>query len=154
MEIFTKNPTQTKKLGEKLAKEILSGKIKTRVLALVGELGGGKTTFLQGLGKGLKIKEKILSPTFILMRVFQISTPKFQKFYHFDCYRIKTEREILKLGFKKIIKEPKNLIAIEWAEKIKRILPKNTLWIKFKIRGKKEREIEILKGRKVLKHYE
>jgi len=71
---FTTHPNQTKKLGKIVAKKILKikRKRKAQVLGLEGDLGGGKTTFLQGFAKGLGIKEKILSPTFILMRKFQI----------------------------------------------------------------------------------
>jgi tRNA threonylcarbamoyladenosine biosynthesis protein TsaE len=142
---LTRSEKGTKKLGEKIGKEILKKKLDkiARTLALEGDLGGGKTTFLKGFAKGLGIKEKILSPTFILFRKFQIPNSKFQNFYHIDCYRIEKEREILNLGFKEIIKDPKNIVAIEWADKIKKILPKKILKIKFKILGKKEREILI-----------
>lgn len=144
MKIITKNAGQTIKIGEIFGKEILKEKFKkTLILALQGELGGGKTTFLKGLAKGLGVKGKILSPTFIIFRKFQIKNPKFKNFYHFDCYRIKKLNEILGLGFKMIIENPKNIVAIEWANKIKKILPKETLWINFKFKKPKEREIEI-----------
>jgi tRNA threonylcarbamoyladenosine biosynthesis protein TsaE len=142
---LTKSEKATEKLGEKIGKKILKEKLdKTaKILALEGDLGGGKTTFLKGFAKGLGIKEKILSPTFILFRKFQIPNSKFQNFYHIDCYRIEKEREILNLGFREIIKDPKNIVAIEWADKIKKILPKKVIKIKFKIFGKKERKILI-----------
>jgi tRNA threonylcarbamoyladenosine biosynthesis protein TsaE len=142
---LTKSEKETEKLGEKIGKKILKEKLdKTaKILALEGDLGGGKTTFLKGFAKGLGIREKILSPTFILFRKFQIPNSKFQNFYHIDCYRIEKPREILSLGFKGIIKNPKNIVAIEWAEKIKKILPRKVIKIKFKILEKKEREILI-----------
>lgn len=147
MEIFTKSFFQTKKLGQILGKEILKSpqKQKALILGLKGDLGGGKTTFLQGLAKSLRIKEKILSPTFVIMRKFQIPNLKgdFKNFYHIDCYRIQKPKEILDLGFKKIISDPKNIVAIEWAEKIKKILPKETIWINFDFINKKTRKIEI-----------
>lgn len=155
-EILTYSPIQTKKLGQTLAKKILkiSPKKKAVVLGLVGDLGGGKTTFLQGFAKGLGIKQKILSPTFIIMKKFQIPNPKlqtnfkfqlpkFQTFYHFDCYRIERPKEILALGFKEIILNPKNIVVIEWAEKIRKILPKNTILIKFEFIDRKTRKIKI-----------
>jgi tRNA threonylcarbamoyladenosine biosynthesis protein TsaE len=144
--VITKSPTQTEKLGKILAKEVLKMK-RGIVLALEGDLGGGKTTFLKGFARGLKIKEKILSPTFILMRRFEIKNRKIKNFYHFDCYRIENEKEILNLGFKKIISLPKNLVAVEWAEKIRKILPKNVFLIKFKILGEKKREISLGYGK-------
>jgi tRNA threonylcarbamoyladenosine biosynthesis protein TsaE len=142
---LTKSEKETEKLGEKIGKKILKGKLdKTaKILALEGDLGGGKTTFLKGFAKGLGIREKILSPTFILFRKFQIPNSKFQNFYHIDCYRIEKEKEILNLGFREIIKDPQNIVAIEWADKIKKILPKKVIKIKFKIFGKKERKILI-----------
>jgi tRNA threonylcarbamoyladenosine biosynthesis protein TsaE len=142
---ITKSEKETEKLGEEFGKKILKEKPgKTaKILFLEGDLGGGKTTFLKGFARGLGIREKILSPTFILFRKFQIPNSKFQNFYHIDCYRIETAKEILNLGFREIIKDPKNIVAIEWAEKIKKILPKKVLKIKFKILGKKEREILI-----------
>lgn len=158
MEIFTTSPGQTKKLGKILAKEIwhfLSSK-KALVLGLEGDLGGGKTTFLQGLAKGLGIREKILSPTFVIMRKFPISNgarqsgrvagglePQFLNFYHIDCYRIEKSKEILDLGFKEIISNPKNIVAIEWADRIQKILPGDTIIFKFSLVAKKKRKIMI-----------
>jgi len=113
------------------------------ILGLTGELGSGKTTFLKGFAKGLGIKEKILSPTFIIMRKFSISHSFFQNFYHFDCYRIKKPKELLILDFKKIISNPKNIVCLEWVEKIKKILPKNNLIIKFDFINSKTRKITI-----------
>ena len=143
MEILTNSYQQTKKTGEILAKEILKTKFKKSalVVGLEGDLGSGKTTFLKGFAKGLGIKEKILSPTFIIMRKFEIRNSKFENFIHIDCYRIKGPKEILALGFKEIISYPKNIVAIEWADKIKKILPKNSLILKFQFLNKNSRKI-------------
>lgn len=141
---LTNRPFETKKLGEVLAKKIL--KIKTQkkalVLCLEGDLGSGKTTFLKGFAKGLGIKEKILSPTFIIMRKFPI--PNSQTFYHIDCYRILKPKELLDLGFKEIISHPKNIIVIEWADHIRKIIPKETIWLRFDFIDKKRRKIELM----------
>ena len=135
-EFLTTSPSQTKKLGERLAKGIKKKRLKETafVIGLEGELGGGKTTFLQGFAKGLGIKERILSPTFVILK-------KFKNFYHIDCYRIKKPKELLDLGFKEIISNPKNIIVIEWANKIKNIMPKDTIWIDFKFVNEKKRRI-------------
>lgn len=145
---LTKNPTQTKKVGIILAEKILGSyfhRKKAVIFGLKGDLGGGKTTFLQGFARGLKIKSKILSPTFVLMKRFEIPFPKKQQkygdFYHIDCYRTNSSKEISDLGFQEIISEPKNIIAIEWAEKISEILPENTIWIKFIVIDKNTRKI-------------
>ena len=133
----TKSFQDTQKLGQDFAQEVLDLQKKSGaiVLCLEGNLGGGKTTFLQGFAKGLGIKEKILSPTFVIMK-------KFGNFYHFDCYRINKPEEILELGWKEIISDPQNIVAIEWPEKIKKYLPKNTIKADFKFINEETREIE------------
>jgi len=143
MEVVTKNQRETKKLGKAVAEKILTRKIKKRIIVLKGELGSGKTTFIKGFAQGLGIKEKILSPTFVLIRKFQIPNSKFQTFYHIDCYRIEKTREILSLNFKEIISNPQNIVAIEWGEKIKKILPKKAIWIKLGFLNSKFRRIKI-----------
>jgi tRNA threonylcarbamoyladenosine biosynthesis protein TsaE len=140
---LSKSAGQTKKLGESLAKELLKEKEQKGafVLGLEGDLGGGKTTFLQGFARGLGIKQKILSPTFIIMRKFEIRNSKFKYFYHIDCYRIQKVKEILDLGFKEILSRPENIVAVEWAEKISKILPKDILTLEFEFINKETREI-------------
>ena len=157
---LTNNSLQTKKLGEGLAKKLLKtvcgkGAI---VVGLTGNLGGGKTTFLQGFAKGLGIKERILSPTFVIMKRFKIKIKDvilrgascfapckgFKNFYHIDCYRLQNPKEILDLGFRALISNPQNIVAIEWAERIKKVLPRNTIWIKFEFLGKNERRIIVI----------
>ncbi len=146
---LTKNPSQTKKLGEKLVQEILNSPFpkETLVLGLKGDLGGGKTTFLQGFAKGLGIKEKILSPTFIILKKIKMQSASwrtnFKNFYHIDCYRIEKPRELLSLGFKKIITNPQNVVAIEWADRIDKILPAKTIIINFEFVDQKTRKITI-----------
>ena len=71
--ILTKNPSQTKRLGKILAGELLKvSRKRALVIGLIGDLGGGKTTFLQGLAIGLGIKKRILSPTFVIMKKFKV----------------------------------------------------------------------------------
>lgn len=132
----TKSFQETQKIGEDFAKEIVKNNSRgaAAVLALEGNLGGGKTTFLQGFAKGLGIKEKILSPTFVILK-------HFENFYHIDCYRLNNPEEILELDFKSIIKNPKNIVAVEWPEKIKDLLPQGTIWIELKFVDENKREI-------------
>lgn len=136
---LTTSPRQTQKLGEKIArglfKETKSGS-GAKVLGLAGGLGGGKTTFLQGFARGLGIKEKILSPTFIIIR-------RIKNFHHVDCYRVKESKELLDLGFKEIISDPGNIVAVEWADRIKKIMPKETIWLGFEFVDDKTRKITI-----------
>lgn len=145
-EYISISPSQTKKIAKNLAKEILNNfKIKKAlVIALEGELGSGKTTFLKGFVRILNIKEKeIVSPTFIILRRIPISYKKFRNFFHVDCYRIKNEKELKELNFFSILKDWENIIAIEWAEKIKRFLPKETVYLNFEILNKQQRKIVV-----------
>ena len=153
MSIFlSQNAAKTKRIGENLARKILqnkSGRKKALVLGLIGDLGGGKTTFLQGFAKGFGIRERILSPTFVIMKKFQLfNCPIVQllNFYHIDCYRIQKPKEILALGWKEIINNPQNIIAVEWADKIKRHLPKDKIMITFEVIGKNRRKIYCISG--------
>lgn len=140
------SPFQTEKLGRELAKEILKHPLQkgAAVVGLMGDLGGGKTTFLKGFARGLGTKDKILSPTFIILKKFQVPGSEFQWFYHIDCYRIKEPKEILALGFQEIITGPKNIVCVEWADRIKKILPKESILLEFKFKGKNKRGITLI----------
>ena len=146
---LTGNPHQTKKLGRNLAEQFLRTKQdkKAVIIGLEGDLGSGKTTFLQGFAAGLGIKEKILSPTFVILKKFKTAKAKGRWFYHVDCYRIKKAEEILELGFKEIISDSRNIIAIEWFGRIKKILPADCPILKFQIINKNSRKIWLLKKR-------
>lgn len=137
MEIITKSAEETLNLGKNIGSSLKGGEI----LALVGELGAGKTTFIQGLAKGLGIKNKIVSPTFILMRSYK---EKFN-FYHLDLYRLENnvENEVRELGLFDIWKRKENIIAIEWSEKIENLLSDDTIFITFKNTDENERKIII-----------
>jgi tRNA threonylcarbamoyladenosine biosynthesis protein TsaE len=135
-EFFAKNLNDTKKLAKDVAEKIRKTKKNKSaiIIALQGDLGAGKTTFVQFFAKTVGIKNKLTSPTFVLMK-------KYKNLYHIDCYRIRDAKDILALDFKEIISIPQNIVLIEWAEKIKKILPKNAIWLKFKIINEKQRKI-------------
>lgn len=130
----------TKKLGRELAKKILErGRSKKAVIvALSGELGAGKTTFTQGFAAGLGVRGRIISPTFILMRSAKLRNSEFGNFVHIDAYRADS-KDFLKLGFKELVADNKNIILVEWADRLKRIIPKPAIWLKLH-HGKKENE--------------
>ncbi len=134
--ITTTSASQTQKIGEEFAKKIKA----PAFVALFGDLGSGKTTFLQGFAKGLGVKEKILSPTFVILK-------RFGNFYHIDCYRINSENDLLELNFKEIISGSKNIVAVEWPDKIKKIIPKNAIHIKFEFINENKRKIIFENGK-------
>ena len=157
---MTRSKAQTQRFAIRLVRKIFSGLrhrkvVGATIIALQGDLGAGKTTFAQGFLKALGVKHHITSPTFLIVRKYEISTPlarqvlrrgftHFHHAYHFDLYRIKKPKEILDLGFKKIVSDSHAIVLIEWPECIKKILPKNIIWISFKHgKNEKERIIEI-----------
>jgi len=136
----TDSSKETQKIAAGLAKKFLRAKTKRKnalVFALMGELGSGKTTFVQGFLRGLGIKKKITSPTFVIAKNYKLKTKNYKQAYHIDCYRIKKADELLKLGLREVLENPQNIVLIEWAEKNKKILPKNFVWLKFE-HGPKE----------------
>jgi tRNA threonylcarbamoyladenosine biosynthesis protein TsaE len=152
LEIITENAQQTQKVGEVLAEEILRNRSqnqKALVIGLEGDLGSGKTTFIQGLARGFKIKEKITSPTFVIMKRYSFKgcgswAPKKNNWlYHIDCYRISKPKDLIDLDFKEILSQSQNIIVVEWAERVKKILPLDILWIKFEYLDKDKRRIII-----------
>lgn len=133
--ILVQNLNETQKLAEKIAKK-LKGK---EVLALVGNLGSGKTAFVQALARALGIKERVISPTFVIQRIYPVPRKKWQ-LLHYDFYRLNKE-EVYNIDF--LDQLGKNLVVIEWAEKIKEFLPKESVWIKIKNLGGEKREFKI-----------
>jgi len=148
------NSIETQKLAESFVKRLKSGD----VLALYGNLGSGKTTFVQGLAKGLGIKKRIISPTFIIVREYNfksqasalrlISRQELKNtnqnsklFYHVDLYRVESEKEVRELGIEEIVKG-KDIVAIEWAEKMQSLLPKKRWDVRFEdLEGNKRKII-------------
>ena len=145
MEIFTDSARQTQELGQDTANRLRGGE----VLALTGELGSGKTTFVQGLALGLGITQRIISPTFVLMREYGMKrkgeSGKGKRLYHVDLYRLEgnLEQEIKNLGLEDIWSKGENIVVIEWAEKIAEILPKKRIDVTIDIISEGKRRITI-----------
>jgi len=136
---LTKSEKQTFNLGKKIAKTLKGGE----VLALTGELGAGKTVLIKGIAAGLGIKKIITSPTFVLMKVYKLPANKLSNLIHIDCYRAKSFQEIINIGAAEYFGRPDSIVVIEWAEKIKTILPKQRLEIQIGLKGENAREILI-----------
>lgn len=138
MKCTTNSKEETQKIAQKLAKKYRNGAI----LALIGPLGSGKTTFTQGFAKGLGISDKLISPTFVLMRQYQIPDTN-SKLIHIDLYRLEEINQIEQLGLQEIFTNPNNIILIEWADRLGKSLPAKSISIEFKILGDQKREIYI-----------
>lgn len=128
--------SDTQKLAKQLARELPS-----RVFALVGDLGSGKTAFVRAFLRTFGVEGRIASPTFVIIKNYElgIKNQEFKKVYHVDCYRLENPEELLALGFKEILENLENIVLIEWAEKVKDLLPKETIWLYFE-HGEKENE--------------
>lgn len=114
------------------------------VLALSGTLGAGKTTFTKILAQKLGITEVVNSPTYVIMKKYECdeeALPAFSSFYHLDAYRIEAQDEMRVLGFEKILGEQDALVCIEWAERIKELLPPHTLYLQIDIEADDSRTI-------------
>ena len=135
--LITNSFLETQKFGEDFAKSLKGGE----VIALYGDLGSGKTTFVQGLAKGLGIDQRIISPTFIIMRTYELTNTVVKKFYHVDLYRIETEHDVEGLGLLELMHDPQNIVVIEWPEKLENLLPDNRIDFVFRYLGDDQREI-------------
>lgn len=141
---------EMKKFGEKFAMSVCRNRKKTStgalVVALEGELGAGKTQFAKGFAKGLGIKQRISSPTFVICRSYKIpcgktnACPNFTDFYHIDLYRLQKLVDLDSLGLKKVL-SGNNLVVIEWPALAKKIFPPATLWLNFKTIAQNTRQI-------------
>ena len=125
------------------AKDVLSKlapKNTAIVVALVGDLGAGKTTFVQALGKELGVTETMQSPTYVLMKKYQTTNSKFQTLIHIDAYRLENPEEFAALRPGQFLQDPKTLVVVEWPEKVAGALPPADLTISFSSDGAKEGE--------------
>lgn len=132
--ITAKGPREMKKIAAALAEEISRkslGLSHALVIGLTGDLGSGKTTFTQGFARGLGIKEKVLSPTFVLMRHYPLKIKNFATLTHVDCYRLDNPQELASLGWHDLIADPAHLMLVEWADRIKNILPPHFITLSF-----------------------
>ena len=111
----TNSPEETSDLAEKVGQRIREG----TVLCLEGDLGAGKTLFVQSLAKTLGVEGEVTSPTFNLMNIYEGICP----ILHFDLYRLETEEELDDIGFYDYTEEPDGIVVIEWSDKFPEALP-------------------------------
>lgn len=126
----TKYAVQTSTLAKRFLKNVRGGD----VLALSGELGSGKTTFVQGLAKALGVREQITSPTFVLMKIYRLPKPfnNITKLCHIDAYRLDSAYELAAIGAGEYIGDASTLTVIEWPERVSGLIPQNAIRILFK----------------------
>lgn len=134
-QIIFKTEKDTKKFAIELSKKLKGGEI----IALEGDLGAGKTTLTQYLAKNLGIKERVTSPTFVLMKIYEIKKFKFKinNLIHVDCYRLDDPQELFYLGIEEYLNNKESIVIIEWADKIKKYIKafENVIWLKIEIKN-------------------
>lgn len=129
----------TRKLAEDIAASLKPGD----VLALIGQLGSGKTTFIQGLARGLGIDNFVTSPSFVIINEYRAGGHKgIASFFHIDLYRLDNEDEVRDLGILDLFGKD-NVVAVEWAEKAPSILPSDCKKIFFEFISESERRITV-----------
>jgi len=134
--IRTRSASETVRIGKTIGSLLLPGD----VVALVGELGAGKTQFIKGLAAGVGIENSayISSPSFTLIHEYPGEIP----FYHIDLYRLEREQEAEELGLEEYF-QGRGIMAIEWADKIPSLLPEELLFISIAYFDKNIRSLEI-----------
>jgi len=119
IEITSNSSVFTKKLGEQFSKVISSGDI----ILFVGELGGGKTTFISGLAKGLDVKNSLSSPSFTILNIYKMG--RVDKLVHADFYRLGNIGDIIGVGIEEYLYDSSSVVCIEWGDKIKKYIKKD-----------------------------
>lgn len=139
--ITTTTARQTRRIASLLAKKIAASVSPcARVVALKGNLGAGKTTFVQGFAKALGITDAVQSPTFVLMKIYSLKKKThIAHLVHIDAYRIESLSEMKHIGLSRLLQDKDAIVLIEWADKIKKMIPKDAMWITFE-HGKKIHE--------------
>ncbi|MDP3875314.1 MAG: tRNA (adenosine(37)-N6)-threonylcarbamoyltransferase complex ATPase subunit type 1 TsaE [bacterium] len=140
MNYLSKSPEETSKVAKDFLDTLRLGNQAT-VVTLQGELGAGKTTFTQEIGKILGVAENIHSPTFVIEKIYSIDWKGFKNLIHIDAYRLEKDSELLHLGWEEITREQENLVFLEWPENVAGIIPENAKRIYFRFIDETTREI-------------
>jgi tRNA threonylcarbamoyladenosine biosynthesis protein TsaE len=121
LNLETHAPDETREVGGALAELLAPGD----VVSLTGDLGAGKTCFVQGAARALGVHEPVASPTFVLVREYRGDVPV----YHLDVYRLDRLQEVLDLGFEDLL-DPAGVMFIEWGDAIEALLPESFLEVR------------------------
>jgi tRNA threonylcarbamoyladenosine biosynthesis protein TsaE len=122
LEFFSKSPEQTRRIGMRLGSALKKGD----VLCLQGELGAGKTTFVQGIAQGWGSLDSVSSPTFIIVNVYRRTDGA--QLFHLDTYRLESQPEAEELDIDSMLSE--GVLIVEWPERLGNLIPEERLWIK------------------------
>jgi len=132
-----KTEKETKNIAKAFAKDVELG----AVVALIGDLGAGKTVFAKAFSKELGVKEEVISPTFNIIKTYQIKNSKknVRVFCHVDAYRLNSYQELLEIGIEEYLNDKNTIVLIEWADKVEELLPKDVQIIRIEHKEDTER---------------
>jgi tRNA threonylcarbamoyladenosine biosynthesis protein TsaE len=133
--VITESPEETMELAMDLAHRLRDGD----VVALVGELGTGKTVFVKGLARGFFIPEEILSPSFLLAKTYRGE----KVLHHLDLYRVRKEEELQEVGLLALLPPEEGVTAVEWADRFPYLIPKEAFWVHIEHVSETRRKITI-----------
>lgn len=139
MTTITKSTDETYAFARKIAETLSPGDIVT----LQGDLGSGKTTFTQALGRALGVKKRITSPSFLVMKTYTIDKGIIKRLNHIDLYRIENEQDIKIMGLEDFMSDPEAITIIEWPEKMGSLLPQRRIALEFEYVDENTRKIAI-----------
>ena len=143
MDFFSRSPEQTRGVGMRLGKVLQTGD----VICLQGDLGAGKTTFVQGIAQGWGSLDPVSSPTFIIVNVYRDADQR--QLFHMDAYRLDSMLEAEQLDIDSMLAQ--GPLLIEWPERVDGLVPREHLWVKLEYVDEEERE---MKFRSHGKHYD
>jgi len=138
---ITNSAEETRDFGKKLAREIKPGTL----LCLQGDLGAGKTTFTQGLLEGLEATRPFVSPTFVIMKQYDlpaVTENGIKRIYHADAYRV-GEKDFREISFAEWCADTEGIVILEWPERIANLLPEKRIDITLRTLSEADREITI-----------
>ena len=138
MQAITLSEQETYDFAKEYAKKLKGGEI----IGLIGELGAGKTIFTKGLATGLGIERTVTSPTFIILNTYPVNRKMIKLLVHVDAYRISEPQELINIGIEEYFNRDDAVVIIEWADKIKTILPSARKLINFQYISKNKRKIK------------
>lgn len=139
LEFVSRSPEQTHRLGVRLGVLLKGGDI----VCLEGPLGSGKTCLAQGIGQGWGVSQRLISPTFILVREYTRPADSI-RLYHVDFYRISNATEALGLGIEEFLGDERAVVIVEWAERARPLIPPERLWIRLEISGTTHRTLHFM----------
>lgn len=116
---------------------------KATVVTFSGDLGAGKTTFIQGMLRALGVTESVTSPTFVIQKIYPLTGQAFSQVVHVDAYRLQSVRELEVLGWEALMANPHALVLVEWPEKIAEAIPPHATQVTLKYVDETVRELTI-----------